>query len=317
MPVQKVESLLWAGRDVQLAARVQITENLLNQAGLGWRILHQKNINAPWGITLNRTGLFHRASLRRVRCAQLDLSTVEDTNEFRIVSLDLHACSTIYVIINVYPMRALVLFLCALPLPAGEYAVLTNGFRVHADRHERRGSFVRLESERGVTELPVDSIVAFEAEEYVAPQPPPVVPEPPKVEQSAPVPRPRTTHELVESAAQKAELPPAIVHAVARAESGYRQNAISPKGAIGVMQLMPGTAKDLNADPYDPEQNTRAGAQYLRDMLVRYDGDVAKALAAYNAGPGAVDKYGAVPPYRETRAYVNRVIGTYKKLGGE
>ncbi len=173
---------------------------------------------------------------------------------------------------------------------------------------------MRLETAAGTMEFPTSSIVAFEPEEYTAPVHALVVQGAgtiPQVKQKS------TPHQLVEAAAQKAELPPAIVHAVARAESGYRQNAISAKGAIGVMQLMPGTAKELQADPYDVEQNTRAGAKYLRDLLVKYNGDVPKALAAYNAGPGAVDKYGAVPPYPETRSYVNRVIRNYKQLGGE
>ncbi len=82
------------------------------------------------------------------------------------------------------------------------------------------------------------------------------------------------------------------------------------------MQLMPGTAAELNADPHDPKQNAEAGARYLRDLLVKYDGDVQKALAAYNAGPGAVAKYNGVPPYSETRSYVNRVILDYKKRSG-
>ena len=123
--------------------------------------------------------------------------------------------------------------------------------------------------------------------------------------------------QLVERAANKAGLPPELVHSVAKAESALRVDAVSPKGAIGLMQLMPGTAAQLQANPRDPEQNADAGAMYLRELLLKYNGDVAKALAAYNAGPGAVDKYKGVPPYRETRTYVNRVIRTYRQLGGE
>jgi soluble lytic murein transglycosylase-like protein len=215
-------------------------------------------------------------------------------------------------------MRLLFLCLCAWPALAGEYAILSNGFRVHADRHEERGDVVRLESLAGITELPADSIVGYETEEYVAPILPKLVAAELVTSPVAIAAKPiRSTREWVEEAALRAELPPAIVHAVAKAESGYRQDAISPKGAIGVMQLMPGTAKELQADPHDAEQNTQAGAMYLRGLLVRYNGDVARALAAYNAGPGAVDKYGTVPPYRETRSYVNRVIDNYKKLGGQ
>ncbi|HEV2691205.1 MAG TPA: lytic transglycosylase domain-containing protein, partial [Bryobacteraceae bacterium] len=96
----------------------------------------------------------------------------------------------------------------------------------------------------------------------------------------------------------------------------YRPDAISPKGAIGVMQLMPGTAAELNANPYDPLENVEAGARYLRDLLLKYENDphqVSKAIAAYNAGPGAVDKYKGIPPYRETVQYVNRVLKQYEK----
>src|SRR3974377_1120260 len=191
-------------------------------------------------------------------------------------------------------MRVLILCLCALPATAGEYAVLSNGFRIHADRHEKRGDVIRLESESGAIELPADSVAGFEKEEYV----PPAAPQIPPAAVATPDKSPK---ELVDAAARKVELPPAIVHAVAKAESAYRQDAVSPKGAIGIMQLMPGTAKELQADPHDAQQNAEAGAQYLRDLLVKYNGDVAKALAAYNAGPRAVDQYGNVPPYAETR----------------
>lgn len=197
---------------------------------------------------------------------------------------------------------------------AGEYAVLSNGFRVHADSHETRAGVIRLHSATGTVEFPAGSVLRFEEEEYVPPPPPPsaVVP------QTATIPiAEKTPQQLVDEAATQAGLPPAIVHSVARAESGYRQQAISPKGAIGVMQLMPATAATLHADPHDTAQNVQAGTMYLRELLVKYNGDVAKALAAYNAGPGAVDKYNGVPPYPETRSYVNRVIGNYKKLGGE
>jgi soluble lytic murein transglycosylase-like protein len=211
-------------------------------------------------------------------------------------------------------MRLLFLCLCALPAIGGEYAILSNGFRVYADRHEKRGDIIRLETRAGVTELPADSIQGFEVEESMPPVPKPAVPEP---AHTAAAPVGKSPQELVEAAAHKAGLPPAIVHAIAKAESGYRQDAVSRKGAIGVMQLMPETAKELQADPHDLAQNVEAGAMYLRDLLVRYEGDPAKAVAAYNAGPGAVDKYGDVPPYRETRSYVSRVLNSYKQMGGE
>lgn len=103
-------------------------------------------------------------------------------------------------------------------------------------------------------------------------------------------------------------LSPALIEAVAWRESRLRPGVVSPAGAIGEMQLMPGTARQLGVDPYNSEQNYRGGARYLSDMLRRYGGDLTRALAAYNAGPGAVDRYGGVPPYRETREYVAAIL---------
>jgi soluble lytic murein transglycosylase-like protein len=108
-------------------------------------------------------------------------------------------------------------------------------------------------------------------------------------------------------------VPSAFVHSVAKAESAYRTGAISHKGAIGLMQLMPATAQALKADPYDPKQNAEAGVRYLKELLIKYDHSARLALAAYNAGPGAVDRYSGVPPYGETRRYVDRVIRDYLK----
>jgi soluble lytic murein transglycosylase-like protein len=128
-------------------------------------------------------------------------------------------------------MRILLFLAAAVPAMAGQYAVLSNGFRVYAERHERHGDVIRLHTREGVTELPAALITAFEDEEYVAPVP--AVEATPAPVISAPQAPPRTAKELVEEAALHAGLPPAIVHSVARAESGYRQDAISPKGAIG------------------------------------------------------------------------------------
>ena len=192
---------------------------------------------------------------------------------------------------------------------AGEYAVLGNGFRIHADQHVCVGSIVRLQTSQGTIELPATAIAAFENEEYI-PAPAVYAPSPP-----TPLQQP-TPQELIRRAAVEAGLPPAIVRSVAKAESGYQTDALSPKGAIGLMQLMPSTAAELNADPYDPAQNAEAGARYLRDLLLKYENDphqVSKAVAAYNAGPAAVDKYNGIPPYRETVEYVNRVLKQYEK----
>lgn len=116
----------------------------------------------------------------------------------------------------------------------------------------------------------------------------------------------------IHAAAQKYHLDPKLVSAVAEVESGGDQNAVSPAGAVGVMQLMPDTAAGLGVDPYNMEGNIEGGAKYLREMLDTFDGDVKKAVAAYNAGPNAVKAYGGVPPYAETESYVNRVLDIYR-----
>jgi soluble lytic murein transglycosylase-like protein len=208
-------------------------------------------------------------------------------------------------------MKLLLCFVAvALAARAGEFVVLSNGFRIHADSHTADGPVIRLETSQGVIEIQANSVASFEQEDYVAPPPSAPTPSP------APVPVSLTPRELITRAAVHAGLPPAIVHSVARAESGYRQDAVSPKGAIGLMQLMPKTAAELNADPSDPAQNAEAGARYLRDLLQKYENDphqVSKAVAAYNAGPAAVDKYHGIPPYPETIQYVNRVLREYQK----
>jgi soluble lytic murein transglycosylase-like protein len=203
----------------------------------------------------------------------------------------------------------------ALAAQAGEFVVLSNGFRIHADSHSADGPVVRLQTNQGVIEIQASTVASFEQEEYVPPPPAPAA-VPPAPSPGATADIKLTPQELVTQAALHAGLPPAIVHSIARAESGYREDAISPKGAIGLMQLMPKTAAELDADPHDPAQNAEAGARYLRELLLKYENDphqVSKAVAAYNAGPAAVDKYHGIPPYPETIQYVNRVLKQYEK----
>ena len=120
---------------------------------------------------------------------------------------------------------------------------------------------------------------------------------------------PAAVHAAITSAASRQLLNRDLLEAVAWRESGFRQTAVSPKGAVGVMQIMPGTAQAMGVDRYDLHQNIEGGAAYLRQMLSRYGGNLNLALAAYNAGPGAVDRYGGVPPFRETQAYVGAIVG--------
>jgi soluble lytic murein transglycosylase-like protein len=205
--------------------------------------------------------------------------------------------------------------MAAAPALAGEYAVLSTGFRIHADHHEGDAVFVRLFTKDGVTELPAGSVVAFEQEEFVFPTPAPPAPPPAPPMVEAPPPA-RDWRTMVQDAALRTGLPPAFVESVARVESAMQPEAVSSKGAVGVMQLMPSTARALSADPRDPAQNIDAGARLLRDLLIKYDGDVVKALSAYNAGAGAVDRYHGMPPYAETQNYVDKVIRTYLRAGG-
>jgi len=208
---------------------------------------------------------------------------------------------------------------------AGENAILTNGFRIHADRHETLGETVKLFVGSGFTEIPVSQVVTFEEEEYVPPAPiatvavasaATVVPAVPMVPTVPEVDQPLDPKRLAAEAAKRNNLPEALVRSIMHAESAFRPDALSPKGAIGLMQLMPATAHELHADPRDPRQNVEAGTAYLRSLLLKYennDDQVARAVAAYNAGPAAVDRYNGVPPYRETRDYVIRVLNEYVK----
>lgn len=124
-----------------------------------------------------------------------------------------------------------------------------------------------------------------------------------------------TVRQQISTAANAYALDPKLVEAVAWRESRFRPEARSNKGAIGIMQLMPDTARDLGVDPHDPVQNIRGGALYLRRMMSTFGGDVRLALAAYNAGPAAVRKHGGVPPYVETQAYVTSILGRMAATG--
>lgn len=212
-------------------------------------------------------------------------------------------------------MRTLALVLLTwLPAAGGEVAVLTNGFRIQAERIERVEDTIRLHTRNGVIEVAPEAIAGIELElnggaaplrSRLGNDPTPEVPK-----EAAP----KTPKQLVTEAAARHGLPPEIVHAVAAVESAYQTNALSPKGAIGVMQLMPQTAQTLGADPRDVGQNIDAGTRLLRDLLVKYENDpnpVRRALAAYNAGEGAVERYNGVPPYRETQQYVDKVLERY------
>ncbi|HUP04050.1 MAG TPA: lytic transglycosylase domain-containing protein [Bryobacteraceae bacterium] len=194
------------------------------------------------------------------------------------------------------------LALCSLA-SAGEYVTFASGSRMRVDRHVNEGRQVRLFT--GSAEVVVDAsnVRGYEADED--PPPPAAAAAPAAAPQTKPA--PATPADLADAAADKYGLPRALVRSVMNAESAMNPFAVSPKGAVGLMQLMPQTAKTMSANPYDAAQNVDAGARYLRDLLVQYNGGLWRALAAYNAGPGAVAKYKGVPPYPETVNYVLRV----------
>jgi soluble lytic murein transglycosylase-like protein len=190
----------------------------------------------------------------------------------------------------------------------GEMVYFRSGLSLAAERTERKDGKIILFRGGGSIELPAAEIERVEVVEEATSDALsyPAVPSAPET----PKPTPR---ELVRQAAERYGLPPALLEALAQVESGYRVDAVSPKGAQGLMQLMPGTAAELQADARDPVQNAEAGARYLRMLLERFGYSAHRALAAYNAGPGAVEKYGGIPPYPETRTYVNRVLSEFLK----
>lgn len=192
----------------------------------------------------------------------------------------------------------------------GTYAVLNNGFSIRHLRREVIGDNTRLypsSDDTSYVDIPSSSIVRFEQEEIATPLPSAVSVAP----AAAPTP---TLREAVEQAGSRQQIDPDFIASVIHAESGGNARAVSSKGARGLMQLMPQTAAKLGVEnSFDPAANIDGGARYLRQLLEQYHGDAVRALAAYNAGPQRVAQYRGVPPYRETRAYVSRIIRDYNK----
>ena len=200
----------------------------------------------------------------------------------------------------------LLVLVFASPLHAAELANLRNGFSLRHDHHEVVGATTRLymsaDAAGGYVDVPTDQIEGYE----------PAPPDP----QDAPAPQAKAVDlkALVAEVSAQNKLDADFIASVIAAESANNPRAVSPKGAQGLMQLMPGTASKMGVrDSFDPTENVDGGVRYLRQLLEQYHFDVAKALAAYNAGPGRVQQYNGVPPYRETHAYVARIIRDYNR----
>jgi soluble lytic murein transglycosylase-like protein len=219
----------------------------------------------------------------------------------------------------------------ALPCFGGEVAVLRNGFSIRHERREIVGDTTRLyvtADGSSFVDVPTAQIEHFE----VAPEMPAsgTASTSPLLTAAARNGAPSASlfpassgfassskidlNDVVNSTSGRYRLDPDLVNSVIKAESGFNVRAVSPKGAQGLMQLMPGTASQLGVpNTFDAAANVEGGAKYLRELLERYDFDLIKALAAYNAGPRRVEQFGGVPPYYETRAYVARVVKDFNK----
>jgi hypothetical protein len=198
---------------------------------------------------------------------------------------------------------------------AGDSAILRNGFSIRHEHRQVIGPTTRLYISRdnsSFVDIPTAEIDHFEAAPDV-----PVAAVKVQPSTQKPVPSPNLNvdlNEVVNAASGTYRLDPDLVNSVIRAESGFNVRAVSPKGAQGLMQLMPQTASNLGVrNAFDPKANVEGGTRYLRELLERYDFDLIKALAAYNAGPERVEHYGGVPPYSETKAYVARIVRDFNK----
>ena len=200
------------------------------------------------------------------------------------------------------------------PLPAATaatpgmvyVAALRNGFSMRFDHRRMVEDTSRLYTtadENNYIDVPTAEINSLSQESL---PPPPVAAAPPAAAVDM--------KSVVATASDKHLIDADLIDSVIRAESGFNPKAVSPKGARGLMQLMPGTAAKLGVqDSFDAQSNVDGGTRYLRQLLARYNNDLAKALAAYNAGPHRVEQYHGVPPYRETRAYVSTVIRDFNR----
>lgn len=199
---------------------------------------------------------------------------------------------------------------------AAERVTLRNGFEMRCDHHASGRDGVRLylsPGEDNYIQLRPDDIASYAQIPDPPPQTPPAATTPLQPEQNAKL-SPADLHEMLAEAGHQHNLDVDLLASLVKAESGGNTRAVSPAGARGLMQLMPSTAADLGVqNSFKPTENVRGGSTYLDDLLTRYHDNLALALAAYNAGPAAVDRYHGIPPFHETRAYVARVIHEFNR----
>jgi len=229
------------------------------------------------------------------------------------------------------------LLLLALPALGADLAILRNGFSIRHERRETVGSITRLYlgTDKGYVDIATAQIERFDKDLTPVVVPASVTGAAPSVpstsapevasaiaapirasSRSAKVPplKPEELKQVINNISDRHNIDPDFISSVIHAESGFNQRAVSPKGAQGLMQLMPGTASKLGvSNAFDPRANVEGGTKYLTELLERYNFDVIKALAAYNAGPLRVQQYGGVPPYRETQAYVASIVRDYNR----
>jgi hypothetical protein len=198
----------------------------------------------------------------------------------------------------------LLAFLCLASVSfAKETVYFKNGFSLEVDSCKQQGGSTILNTGSGTLEFSTDEISRIEMfVEPIVSQPPPLA--------AAPL---VTSESLLANAAIAQGLDSLFIQSVAKVESGLRQDAVSRKGALGLMQLMPATAARLKVNASQADENALGGAKYLRELLLQYRGDSVLALAAYNAGPGAVEKFHGVPPYAETQRYIVLVLREYAR----
>jgi soluble lytic murein transglycosylase-like protein len=210
--------------------------------------------------------------------------------------------------------------LLALPALGTDLAILHNGFSIRHQRRETVGTMTRLYlgGDKGYVDIATDQIERFDQDLSPAVVPANAPPAAPAIalarSAKAQYLKPQELSAVINSISDHHHLDPDFISSVIHAESGFNPRAVSPKGAQGLMQLMPGTASKLGvSNAFDPRSNVEGGTRYLSELLQRYNFDVIKALAAYNAGPLRVQQYGGVPPYYETRAYVARIVRDYNR----